>query len=167
MPEMITLHRCHNPMPLQEQEPRVHDMLQQEKTYDIVLNDDGPTAVAPIIEDPFNSHQNIVCCTTASSLDRFMESAAHPEMLCTQPKLQYIFVDFLACPCETDECLANRDRAPVNPKIRRSAPMRGEQKVRQQFYTRVVKLHTRGRCSMGECIPKTFVSMKNLRLSFI
>ena len=56
MPEMIPLHRCHNPMPLQEQEPRVHDMLQQEKTYDIVLNDDGPTAVAPIIEDPFNSH---------------------------------------------------------------------------------------------------------------
>lgn len=27
MPEMITLHRCHNPMPLQEQEPREHDAL--------------------------------------------------------------------------------------------------------------------------------------------
>lgn len=50
----------------------------------IVLNDDGTTAVAPIIEDPFNSHQNIGCCTTASSLERFMEEFDRADTLLTR-----------------------------------------------------------------------------------
>lgn len=37
----------------------------------IVIDDDGATAVSPIIEDPFDSKRNLGCCTTWASLKRF------------------------------------------------------------------------------------------------
>merc|ERR1719326_653997 len=47
----------------------------------IVLNDDGTTAVSPIIEDPFDSKKNLGCCTNASSLERFMEELDRADTL--------------------------------------------------------------------------------------
>mmetsp|Transcript_44670 Transcript_44670/g.78567 ORF Transcript_44670/g.78567 Transcript_44670/m.78567 type:complete len:529 (+) Transcript_44670:161-1747(+) len=42
----------------------------------IVLNDDGTTAVSPIIEDPFNPKNNVGDCTNSASLQRFHEEFA-------------------------------------------------------------------------------------------
>merc|ERR1719199_394297 len=39
----------------------------------IVVSDRGATAVAPIIEDPFDTKKNLGCCTNSSSLQRFFE----------------------------------------------------------------------------------------------
>jgi len=47
----------------------------------IVLNDDGTTAVSPIIEDPFDSKKNIGCCTNAASLQRFFEELDRADTL--------------------------------------------------------------------------------------
>lgn len=42
----------------------------------IVLNDDGTPAVSPIIEDPFNTKNNVGSCTNSASLQRFHEELA-------------------------------------------------------------------------------------------
>jgi len=50
----------------------------------VVLNDDGTTAVSPIIEDPFDSKKNLGCCTNASSLQRFLEELDRADRLLAQ-----------------------------------------------------------------------------------
>jgi len=47
----------------------------------IVLNDDGSTAVSPIIEDPFDPKRNIGSCTNATSLKRFLEELSRADTL--------------------------------------------------------------------------------------
>lgn len=50
----------------------------------IVINDDGTTAVSPIIEDPFDSSRNLGGCTNATSLQRFLEELDRADTLVTR-----------------------------------------------------------------------------------
>jgi len=50
----------------------------------IVIDDDGSTAVAPIIEDPFDSAKNLGNCITPYSLQRFLEELRRTESLLAQ-----------------------------------------------------------------------------------
>jgi len=50
----------------------------------IVIDDDGSTAVAPIIEDPFDSAKNLGNCMTSYSLQRLLEELRRTETLLAQ-----------------------------------------------------------------------------------
>jgi hypothetical protein len=50
----------------------------------VLLNDDGTTAVAPTIEDPFDVKKNLGRCTNPSSLQRFFEELDRADVLLTR-----------------------------------------------------------------------------------
>jgi len=50
----------------------------------VVINGDGSTATAPIIEDPFDSKTNLGACTTEISLRRLMEELGRADTLLTR-----------------------------------------------------------------------------------